>query len=147
MISCPSCRTRYRFPDGHPPTARFAVCSQCDCRFPLLPDRPGYRVFNPALARAAAPQAAVVRVTPQHGTPRPRAAQLSRAGRPLAWLAPLLLAACGCLTGYYGALLQRAEAPLWTAAGGAAGLILGWVAARWTTRRDDRGERFRAAAG
>ena len=35
IISCPSCKTRYRFPETTATTAKHAQCSRCDERFPL----------------------------------------------------------------------------------------------------------------
>ena len=44
MISCPSCRTRYRMPVQTSPMTTQAHCSRCDQRFPLASERSAYRI-------------------------------------------------------------------------------------------------------
>lgn len=44
MISCPSCRTRYKMPVQTSPTTTQAHCSRCDERFPLASERSAYRI-------------------------------------------------------------------------------------------------------
>jgi len=55
-ISCPSCRTRYRYPQIAAGASGQACCAQCAAEFPLAPDRPAYRVL--ATAAPAEPSVA-----------------------------------------------------------------------------------------
>jgi hypothetical protein len=54
-ISCPSCRTRYRYPQTGAGSSGQACCARCGAEFALAPDRPAYRIIP--LAMAAEPSA------------------------------------------------------------------------------------------
>ena len=77
MISCPSCATHYRFPVGPGAQARDAECSRCGARFPLVQDRPRYRLIRAESRSIPHPPP----VAPAASAPPPAAADV--AGTPL----------------------------------------------------------------
>jgi predicted Zn finger-like uncharacterized protein len=153
IVSCPSCRTRYRYAEaGSAP--RRGRCSRCDETFDLAHRSRQYRLLpvvaplpvgmdDPAWAPqlAASGRAANMVIPPREGrvasaggamiaVPRRSAHRFLRE-----WFGLLLLTALGAAAGFHGAVIGQGDPLHATAAGTVGGLILGWSWIRAAERK------------
>ncbi len=153
IVSCPSCRTRYRYAETGP-TPRLGRCSRCEQTFDLAQRSRQYRVLpvaapfpagmnDPVLAPqlAASGSAAGMVIPPTEGrsarkggamiaVPQGNARRLLRE-----WSGLLLLTALGAAAGFQGAVITGIDPLQATAAGTVGGLILGWSWIRAAERK------------
>ncbi len=163
IVSCPSCRTRYRHVEaGSDP--RLGRCSQCDETFDLAHRSRQYVVLpasrprqiggspptplpvgmdDPSLTRQlqSSGRAVDMVLAPSQSrvtTVAETTAKTSRRGaqRPgREWFGLLLLAALGAAAGFHGAVMVHVGPLNSTAAGTVGGLILGWSWIRAAERK------------
>ena len=160
IVSCPSCRTRYRHVEaGSDP--RLGRCSQCDETFDLAHRSRQYVLLpasrppqiggspptplpvgmdDPSLAgqlQSSGRAMDMVLAPSQSGvmTEAETTAKTSRRGAGREWFGLLLLAALGAAAGFHGALMAHVGPVNSTAVGTVGGLILGWSWIRAAERK------------
>jgi hypothetical protein len=156
IVNCPACTTLFRYEAVAGAMAVHAQCSRCDESFDLDPTKRAYSIVaeTDTVAHRAPGGAEHLRGDAEPWNP-PDGMKLGdfeyepdieAGGDPATtapasgnssvgeWLTALFLGAVGGGSGYYLAVMQKADMATFVAGGSAIGLVLGWAVIRWMAR-------------